>query len=387
MTSIPLSWLFVSVLADVASYWHGRWPGVTHIAGGGSLTGLHDDGRRQDWTPAAVDYTFPDGCPADTTTQTAFFGATSMLGKFMIKSFRDDSPGTCIINFGRSKCPQCHINVKGDMRDTAHIRRAFEYYDIETVVTAVKPPLLGIPYKMYIELNFFAMVELTKVAKASGTKNFIMVSSIAASSHYIHHQMATEEHPQPLLTEYEAPYDASKRLGEDFLLSQHSDEFRTISIRTSGIIGGDGDPYDIYRVPFVVPSFGIPFTIDANFAGNIGDALVVVDNTLKKNGSLGGQFYYYTGEHNSEDVVGGIVAEATGKVIVGVPFAMLQQIIAVWEWARWDWTEYNTLDLVRMAVVEQTFDQTKFHTAFPDFKPKVTMREALMQLYGGKGVW
>ena len=39
--------------------------------------------------------------------------------------------------------------------------------------------------------------------------------------------MSTEEFPQPTLTEYEAPYDVSKRLGEDFVLAQHSAGFST----------------------------------------------------------------------------------------------------------------------------------------------------------------
>ena len=59
-------------------------------------------------------------------------------------------------------------------------------------------------------------------------------------------------------------------------------------------------------------------------------------------------------------------------------------MIDAWVWLRWDWSVYTNLDLIRMAVVEQTFDQTLFHATFPDFKPALTMKDALQALYGPK---
>ena len=82
-----------------------------------------------------------------------FFGGTSMLGRYIIDAWLEDD-SVCLINFGRSKCPRCHVNVKGDLRDADHVVRTFEAYDIDTVVTAVKPPLLGIEYNAYLELNY-----------------------------------------------------------------------------------------------------------------------------------------------------------------------------------------------------------------------------------------
>lgn len=43
------------------------------------------------------------------------------------------------------------------------------------------------------------------------------------------------------------------------------------------------------------------------------------------------------------------------------------------------------MDLLRCGNIDQVFDQTKFHKAFPNFKPKYTLLEALEYVYKGKG--
>jgi len=335
-----------------------------------------------DWTRTV----YQDGmdhlkCPEHTTQTMVIFGGTSMLGKYIVDSFvRDKS--LCLVNYGRSKCAQCSVNVKGDLRDTRHVERIVDHFKADTVLTSVKPPLLGIHYKVYIELNLLSMLELIKSAKKHGVRNFLYVSSIAASSHYINHTMSDESLEQPKFTDYEAPYDVSKRVAEDFLLAQHEPGiFNTIAIRTSGIIGGEGDPYFYFRLPFIV-TFNLPAVVDSNYAANIGDALVVVFKTLQKNPQLGGQFYYYTGEHNPERMLAEYAAAGSGKPILELPIWLLYAVIEWWSWSRWEHNIYTTLDLLRMAVIPQNFDQSKFHGAFPDFKPKYTMKQAMVELYG-----
>ncbi len=123
------------------------------------------------------------------------------------------------------------------MRDTAHVARVFGAYRIDTVITSVKPPLEDTHYKVFIELNLAAMLELVTAAKSAGVRYFIYVSSIAAGSHYIPHHMATEDDAKPFLTDYEAPYDLSKRIAEDFVLAAHEPSvFTTVAIRTSGSV-------------------------------------------------------------------------------------------------------------------------------------------------------
>lgn len=336
---------------------------------------------RVNWKPANLKTIAYEKCPTSTKETTIIFGGTSMLGRYIVDTYKKDK-NICLINFGRSKCKKCDVNVKGDLRDTRHVYHLFENFKPTTVLASVKPPLLGIHYKVYIELNLMAMLELVKAAKVSGVKHFIYVSSIAAGSHYLPHHNSPESEEKPFYTDYEAPYDVSKRVAEDRILELHEEgKFNTIAIRTSGIIGGEGDPYDYFRLPFII-SFNTPHIIDSNYAANIGDALYVVDRTLKKNPKLGGEMYYYTGEHNSENTVATYVSEAAKKPIVELPYELMQLAIEWWTWARWDPNVYNTLDLMRMAVVPQTFDQSKFHKSFPDFKPKYTMKQAMQNLYG-----
>jgi len=310
------------------------------------------------------------------------FGATSMLGKYIVESYRADE-SICIVNFARSKCKDCHVNVKGDLRDTRHMHRVLDFYQPETVLTSVKPPLEGMHYKVYIELNLLSMLELIKAAKAKGVKQFIYVSSIAAASHYLPHLNTTEKDPQPFYTDYEAPYDVSKRVAEDALLAAHeAGVFSTISIRTSGIIGGPKDPYNFYYSSFpFVPSFNTPSIVDINYAGNIGDALYVVHQTLLKNPELGGQYYYYTGEHLSEQAQAEMTAAIRGVPVLTLPYWALEAFISVAQYLRFEHNIYNMVDMLRMATVPQVFDNSKFFQAFPDFKPKYTMEEAIYQVY------
>jgi len=333
------------------------------------------------WSPVHEPESW-EKCPSETKTEAVFFGATSMLGKYIVETYRRD-PTICIINFGRSKCKECHINIKGDLRDTRHVRRVLKQYNVDTVLTSVKPPLTDTHYKVYIELNLLSMVELIRAAKDHGVKYFIYVGSIAAASHFIPHKMAKESDPQPYLTDYEAPYDTSKRLAEDFLLSAHEPGvFNTISIRTSGIVGGPGDPYDFYLSGFpFVPTFNLPSVIDANYAGNIADALYVVDRAIHKDPTKTGQFYYYTGEHTPERFWAEVVSQERGVPVLELPTWLVHTFIKVATYLRFEHDIYNIVDLVRMAAIEQTFDQTKFHNTFPEFKPKYAFEQALRRIF------
>uniref|UniRef100_A0A7S3LQX3 NAD-dependent epimerase/dehydratase domain-containing protein n=1 Tax=Aplanochytrium stocchinoi TaxID=215587 RepID=A0A7S3LQX3_9STRA len=187
---------------------------------------------RFDWAPKAPEV-YPK-CPKDTTSQTLLFGGTSMLGRYIVDTWTSGDKGNCLINYGRKVCPKCDISIQGDVRDAAHIKRVFEHYNIDTVVTSIKPALEGTHWREFMEINVAATIEITKLAKAAGVQNFIHVSSIAASSHYKPAFMEDENSPQPLYTEYEAAYDLSKRLGEDFVLGSHEEgKFNTIALRVS----------------------------------------------------------------------------------------------------------------------------------------------------------
>lgn len=309
------------------------------------------------------------------------FGATSMLGKYIMEEFRQDH-SLCLICYGRSKCKHCDIIIKGDLRDTRLVDRVLAFYKPDTVMTSVKPPLENTHYRVYIELNMLSMMELIKLAKHYTAKNFIYVSSIAAANHYLEHKMGKESDTAPYYTDYEAPYDMSKRVAEDFLLQQHvPGVFNAISLRTSGIIGGDGDPYDYMRLPVLLGFSPPPPPIDTNFAGNIAISLYHVWQQLPKQPHLGGQYYYYTGEHTVENDKMHVLAKHTGKYVVLAPMWLVEFLRDWGYWAKWDPHSYTFIDLVRMGTIEQTFDQTKFHTAFPNFKPKYTVEEALLQIY------
>lgn len=124
-----------------------------------------------------------------------------------------------------------------------------------------------------------------------------------------------------------------------------------------------------------------PPLIDSNYAGNIADALVVVYKTMKVNQSVTGRFYYYTGEPTSETEKIKVIAEKQNKLLVILPLWLLQTVKDVWHYVRWDPDVYTQVDLIRMALIEQTFDQTLFLETF-QFNPKYSMNSTLQLLYG-----
>ncbi|CAK8990188.1 NADPH-dependent 3-keto-steroid reductase Hsd3b4 (3 beta-hydroxysteroid dehydrogenase type 4) (3 beta-hydroxysteroid dehydrogenase type IV) (3 beta-HSD IV) (Dihydrotestosterone 3-ketoreductase) [Durusdinium trenchii] len=337
-----------------------------------------------DWVRAPVQSY--DKCPSSTKSKTLMFGATSMLGKYIVESYIKD-PSICVINYGRSKCAKCHVNVKGDLRDTRHVHRVLDNFKPDTVLTSVKPPLLGIHYKTFVELNLLSMVELIRAAKAKGVRYFVYVSSIAAAGHYEVHHGSTEADTKPFLTDFEAPYDVSKRMAEDYLLDAHEPgKFEVISVRTSGIIGGPDDPYDWYLSMFpFVPSFHTPAVVDSNFAGNIGDALYHVQQEMIKRPEVTGQIYYYTGERIPENTMAKWVAKHRGVPLLEIPFVVLEKVLELWHWARFDPNTYSILDLGRMGIIEQTFDNSKFRKTFPAFKERFTMEQAFARLFSSTG--
>lgn len=339
---------------------------------------------RVDWSPTSVT-TLSEQCPPH-TTPVLVFGATSMLGKYIMERFREER-NLCLISFARSSCSVCNINIKGNMKDVRFVDRVLEHYKPKTVLTSVKPPLMGVHYRTYIELNMLAMMELAKLSKKHNVENFIYVSSIAAAGHYHEHSLATESDEQPYYTEYEAPYDVSKRVAEDFILGLHeTDVFNTISIRTSGIMGGAGDPYDEFHTAPILFSFEPPAPpVDCNHAANIADALYIVYDTMLQRPEVGGQFYYYTGYHCDEAAKAQLLSERTGKYHFKIPHKWVMDWLPWLFWAKWDPHQYTYVDMVRMgATIQQTFDQSKFHAAFPAFKAKYSLEQAMDLYVGGK---
>ena len=129
-----------------------------------------------------------------------------------------------------------------------------------------------------------------------------------------------------------------------------------MAIRTCGILGGEGDPYLNYHLPIIV-SFNVPHIVDANYAGNIANALYAVDQKLAQTASVGGRFYYYTGTPALENDVSQWVAKATGKPFIELPFSWLAGMIWLWESVRYDFSQYSVLDLGRMGVIQQIYDK------------------------------
>ncbi len=132
---------------------------------------------------------------------------------------------------------------------------------------------------------------------------------------------------------------------------------------------------------------GFDAVIDCNYAGNIADAVYHVHQRLHQQGSredlecVGGQMYYYTGEHHTNAAMNEYMRAATGKPTLALPLALVQQLVIWWSWARLDPNKYSFLDMLLMGRVEQTFDNSKFFRAFPGFQERVSMAQAVQLLF------
>eukprot|EP00924_Labyrinthula_sp_SR-Ha-C_P004725 maker-scaffold_1-snap-gene-9.17-mRNA-1 protein AED:0.24 eAED:0.24 QI:0/0/0/0.5/1/1/2/0/351 len=333
-----------------------------------------------DWMPSSLNNFDP--CPENKET-VLIFGATSMLGKYVVENFNSHTKDICLISYSRSVCKECTLTVRGDFRDARLIQKVLDFYKPKTLITSVKPPLLNTHYKIYIEVNLLSMIQLINAYKEFSIEQneavrFIYVSSIAAAGHYFEHSNAKESDPKPFYTDYEAPYDVSKRFAEDYLLNAATENFQVLSLRIGGVIGGKGDPYDYMRWPILFKIDPAPAPIDSNYAGNIAEALWVIYNS----GTRGfGRFYYYTGEPLTETEKINIVQEVTGKPIVSFGYDFVSMVVDLWFRFKWDPNSYTDVDLYRMGLVAQSFDQTLFFNTFPEFKPIMSLAKSVRLIY------
>ena len=344
---------------------------------------LIDKEPRVNWTNHIMPYNaLNNSCQEERSI--VIFGATSMLGEYIIDTFKQHDLSGCYINIGRSKCSKCDMNISADIRDIKYIDFVLEQIRPSTIIASVKPPLTSIHYRRYIEINLLSLLEIAKTAKRIGVKQFIYVSSIAASNHYIEHHNTNEKEHQLAYTQYEAPYDISKRVFEDFILSANDENFNTISIRTSGIFGGDRDPFMFLRYPIIIKS--LTPVIDINYAGNIAEALYQVTEELKVNPSVGGQFYYYTGKAIPLSEIAEHVAKIRNLPLVVVTHQFIERVLNIWSYFIIDHHQYSEYDIYRMGTFEQTFDQTKFYTTFTKFTEPYEIFQSLNIIYGGNKI-
>lgn len=138
------------------------------------------------------------------------------------------------IGYMKEKYPNLIIE-KIDIRDSDKISKALEYYKPETVihlasiVDAFATNRKGKDEEC-MAVNYFSAVELAKIAKEKGVRNFIFQSTVSMYSQG--KDINEDAEKKPLST-----YGHSKLLAENEINKLDSKEFRVVSLRPATVIG------------------------------------------------------------------------------------------------------------------------------------------------------
>ena len=305
-------------------------------------------------------------------------GGSSGLGQYLLISFRKSYE--LIINFSKSKeATDYNYNYHGDINNINNLEKIFEKHVIECVILAIKPNLLGTTLKTFIEVNYNGVKNVLELTEKYTVKRLIYISSIACANHYNHNIMCSEKEDQPLLSDYESPYDLTKRMGEDLILNYNSSKLKTISLRIGGLISNTNDTYTEHLQNIVMFGFSNHVHIDTNYSGNVSDALLSIDNKLKEDipNNISGKFYYYTGEHVSPTDIVRYLAKKQSKICIILPKFILQ----IFQKQKKNINRYDYIHLISCASYEQTFDNTLFYKTFK-FNENYKLFQGIDIIYG-----
>lgn len=138
--------------------------------------------------------------------------------------------------FGDDFLPKKHPNlsiIEGDIRDTAHLQRAFQ--GIDTVISLAcisNDASFVLDEALSTSINLDAFEPMVVAAKKAGVKRFIYASS--SSVYGVSDQPnVTEEHPLVPLT----LYNKYKGMCEPLLFKHMSDDFTCVTIRPATVCG------------------------------------------------------------------------------------------------------------------------------------------------------
>jgi len=344
-------------------------------------------------------------------------GGAGCLGRVIVRRWMAQvaaSKGTAdahprVVSVDRRPNSAADDNILVDLCNADEVERlVFGSYAVQTMLVAVKPPLVGPAYQEFIEVNLSAICELARLAEKHRVRHFVYVSSIAAANHWVHHVNAKESDAasNPRLTELRSPYDVSKQIAERFILMQHTDEgMRTVSIRLGGLYGEDDDPYWARRLPFGI-SFDLEWdpkipVIDSNYVENVAEAMLRVVSCLSSNASVGGKFYFYThGDRRaSQAEISLLLAQKAGKLHIALPFWAMKVVFQIIHMVSvvplllpgWPFNQpagravmpksyYSEGSMLTMACYNQTFDNSRFRSTF-GFSHVSTVEEAVEEIH------
>lgn len=141
-----------------------------------------------------------------------------------------------ICYFGSDFLPLAHPNftlIKGDIRDTAHLAKAFRKVDAVISLACISNDAsFDLDERLSTTVNLDAFEPMVKAAKAAGVKRFIYASS---SSVYgvSDAPEVTEDHPLIPLT----LYNKYKGFCEPLLFKHQSEDFVCVTIRPATLCG------------------------------------------------------------------------------------------------------------------------------------------------------
>jgi len=247
----------------------------------------------------------------------------------------------------------------------------------------------------FYKTNVDGVEALIRMCRKHNVPRLVYLSSIAATNHFVESVEQTESHPLPALEHYSSPYDITKRMGEELVLSANNEQFRTCALRPASILLS---PYDFTMANVlggvagfdVVPLPAGLKSIDFIDGRDVCRALVMASQGLASNPqAVAGQAFFVTKACGSTANVADVavmVQKQMGWMMLPVPL-MLTRVAAFAAFWQYHFKKLFGLRIpgipphrfIAMAFSQQTFDNSKIQKAL-GFHPKVSILEAVSRI-------
>jgi dihydroflavonol-4-reductase len=190
---------------------------------------------------------------------------------------------------------------------------------------------------LVMQTNYYGTKNLINAAKEAGVKRFIHFSSIHALQHRPLDSPMTEERPLALDSPLE--YERTKAMGEEFVLQNNSEDFETVVLNPTAIIGpNDHGPSLIGQMIRKISRGKLPAVVPGGYdwvdVRDVSRAAVNAITTGKP-----GERYILSGRWLTIARLSGMIRESAGKkgqlpvlplgiAYAGVPFIKLYSAIS-----------------------------------------------------------
>lgn len=327
-------------------------------------------------------------------------GGCGLLGSFMVKELLKAGARVRVVD-ARVPRPgelppsvEFHRHVLGDMPMQDLVEAVFGALVVFTMVTA---DVQNGTKKMFSTANEVGIARVVEACKLASVPRLVHTSSIAVTNHFISSYNQAESDGLPPWETYWAPYDITKRRGEECVLAANSSALATCALRPGCILASTSD----YQWRFsmdnrLLAKLGLMIslesaTIDFIYAEDICRALLLAGLKLAEPGnSVAGQALFVTKskggsieQHRLAHMFADILGDWQVVILPNFILKMFGSFVVLFDWLRGmlglEVPGLNLYQFMHMGQYVQTFDNSRAEAVL-DFTPAWTVSQALNRM-------